>query len=172
MTDLIISESILFNLSKKYIYLRRYWSWQGTFIGLILLLPEILYQKNPPPPPLFNQKWYADDTRVGGNFGQLIAHLKDLQVRGPLWGYFPDPTKRFLVVALWNVARAEDFFQGTWMTVVNRSRYPGGFFGDREADATWIGEKCQGCHLSTCSPLTLDCRSEPNRSGHSCSGSP
>ena len=57
--------------------------------------------------------WYADDTGAKGNSGKIFAHFRDLQVRGPQWGYFSEPTKSILVIDMWNVAGAEDCF-GEW----------------------------------------------------------
>ena len=50
---------------------------------------------------------YVDDTGVGGSFGNILANFKDIQVRGPPRGYFPEPTKIILVVSPRNVTRAE-----------------------------------------------------------------
>ena len=117
-----------------------------------------------------------------GGFGHIREHFRDLQARGPLWGYFPEPTKSILVVAPRKVARAEDFFSGMGIKVVTDRRYLRIFVGDREAEDSWMVEKVQGWSesvkilsgspASTRSPLTQDCRIHSNSSGHSCSGSP
>ena len=70
---------------------------------------------------------------AGVNFGKIIAHFQDLQVRGPPRGYFQDPTKSILVVAPHNVTISKELFQGMFMTVVTGSRYLSGFIGDKEA---------------------------------------
>ena len=46
-----------------------------------------------------NQTWYADDAGAGGGFGHILEHFQDLQARGPQRGYFPERTKRILVIA-------------------------------------------------------------------------
>ena len=79
-----------------------------------------------------------------GSFGNILAHYKDNQVRGPPRGYFLEPTNIILVVSPWNVASAEEFFRVVGLTVVTGSRYFGGFIGDRDADTTWLYEKVQG----------------------------
>ena len=43
--------------------------------------------------PRVTQAWYADDVGVEGLFGHILDHFKDMQVRGALRGYFPEPTK-------------------------------------------------------------------------------
>ena len=50
--------------------------------------------------------WYTDDAGAGGNFPHILAHLRDLQARGPPRGYFLEPTNSILVVALSNLATA------------------------------------------------------------------
>ena len=47
-------------------------------------------------------------------------------------------------MALWNIARVEDFFYGMGMNVVTGSRYFGVFVGNREAEGSWLAEKVQG----------------------------
>ena len=48
--------------------------------------------------PRVTQPWYADDAGTGGKFGDVMAHFRDLQLRGPARGYFPEPSKSILVV--------------------------------------------------------------------------
>ena len=80
------------------------------------------------------QPWYADDVGTGGWFHHILTHLRDMQVRGPPRGYFPEPTKSILVVAPRNVARAEEFFRGMGLQIVTGSWYLGGFIGDGAAE--------------------------------------
>ena len=58
--------------------------------------------------PCVTQPWYADGAGAGGKFGGVMAHFRDLQLRGPAWGYFPEPTKSILVVSERNVPRAKE----------------------------------------------------------------
>ena len=62
-----------------------------------------------------------------------MAHLWDLQARGPPRGYLPEPTKSILFVAPKNLARAEEFLRGMGLKVVTGSRYLGGFIGEVDA---------------------------------------
>ena len=57
----------------------------------------------------------------------ILAHLRDLQTRGPPRVYLPEPTKIVFVVAPRNVARAEEFSRGMGIKVVTGNRYLGGF---------------------------------------------
>ena len=81
---------------------------------------------------------------AGGKFGHILVHLWYLQVQGPPMGYYPDPTKIILVVDLWNVAQADEFFWGMYIRVVMGHRYLGGFIGDSEAEKRWLDGKVTG----------------------------
>ena len=74
----------------------------------------------------------------------MQAHFRDLQARVPAQGYYPEPNKSILVVALENVPRAEEHFRGLGIWVVTGHRYLGGFIGDVEAKRKWLKEKVQG----------------------------
>ena len=73
-----------------------------------------------------------------------MAHFRDLQLKGPARGYFPEPTKSILVVSEKNVPRANAFFRGMGVKVVTGSRYLGGYIGEREAEAAWVQGKVEG----------------------------
>ena len=77
--------------------------------------------------PHVTQPWYADDAGAGGDFANILEHLRDLQAQGLAQGYYLEPTKIILVVAPGNVARAAEFFQGLWIKVVTGHRYLGGY---------------------------------------------
>ena len=107
-------------------------------------LPLIRYLEDAHPHA--NQPWYADDAGAGGGgeSGWILAYFWDQQDRGPLQGYFPEPTKHILVVAPRNVERGELFFRGMGIKVVTGSLYPRGLVGDRESKDIWLAEKVQG----------------------------
>ena len=44
----------------------------------------------------------------GGTFRDIMAHFRDLQLKGPARGYFPEPTKSILVVSEQNVPWAKE----------------------------------------------------------------
>ena len=67
-----------------------------------------------------------------------MAHFRDLQLRGPARGYYPEPTKSILVVAKRNVPRAKEYFRGMGFQVVTGNRYLGGFVGERAAEVRCI----------------------------------
>ena len=47
-----------------------------------------------------------------------MAHFRDLQLKGPAWGYFPEPTKSILVVSEQNLSQAKEYFRGMGVQVV------------------------------------------------------
>ena len=67
-----------------------------------------------------------------------------MQARGPPRGYFLEPTKSILVVALRNLSREEEFFCGIGFQVVMGSPYLGGFIGDGAAEKRWMAGKVEG----------------------------
>ena len=71
--------------------------------------------------PCVNQPWYADNTGVGAKFEEIMDHFRDLQLRGPAWGYYPEPTKSILVVVERNVPRSKYYFRGMGIKVVTGS---------------------------------------------------
>ena len=59
--------------------------------------------------PQVYQPWYSDDAGAGGTFRDIMAHFRDLQLKGPAQGYFTEPTQSILVVSEQNVPRASPF---------------------------------------------------------------
>ena len=125
--------------------------------------------------PRFTQPWYADDSGAIGTFQQILENFRDLQARGPARGYYLELTKIILVVALGNVARAEEHFWGIGIRVVAGHQYMGGYIGDGEAERSWLKDKIQGWTesmkffpgwpKSTCSLITKECKIPSSRSG-------
>ena len=95
--------------------------------------------------PRVTHPWYADDAGAGGKFGNIMAHFRDHQLRGPARGYFLDPTKSILLVAKSNVPQAKEHFSGMGIQVVTGSRHLGGLVEERAAEDRWIQEKVEGC---------------------------
>ena len=130
--------------------------------------------------PHVTQPWYADNARAGDTFKHILAHLRDLQVRGPPRGCYPEPTKSILVVAPQNVSWVEELFRGMIIKLVTVHQYLGGFIGDSEAEKRRLAQKTRGGRspwilsrefsASTCSPHIPDCKRRSSRSGNFCRG--
>ena len=108
-------------------------------IGVLPLIRELRGSH-----PRGTQPWYADDASAGGKFTHILAHLRDLQARGPPRGSFPEPTKIILVVDPQNLGREEDFLRGVGLKVVTGSRYHGRFIGESEAEKSCLAGKVAG----------------------------
>ena len=108
-------------------------------IGILPLIRELQNAH-----PRVTQSWYDDDAGAGGTFQQVQEHFRYLQARVPAQGYYPELTKSILVVALGNVARAEEHFRGLGIRVVTGHRYMGGFIGDADAERGWLRDKIRG----------------------------
>ena len=74
-------------------------------IGVIHLIRELWYTH-----PHITQPWYMDEAGEGGKLERILEQFQDLQARGTPRGCSPEPTNSILIVALMNVARAEEFF--------------------------------------------------------------
>ncbi len=59
------------------------------------------------------QVWFADDSAAGGRLRALRRFWDILVEHGPAYGYFPKPSKTFLVVKSECHAEAEEMFAGT-----------------------------------------------------------
>eukprot|EP00919_Chromeraceae_sp_WS-2016_P006955 GHVR01016272.1.p1 GENE.GHVR01016272.1~~GHVR01016272.1.p1 ORF type:complete len:413 (+),score=49.68 GHVR01016272.1:216-1454(+) len=89
------------------------------------------------------QTWYADDASACGPLGHLLTWLQILSKEGPAVGYFPQPTKTYLVVHHTYVAEAERLFAGTGVTVVTHHRILGGVLGDDSECERYVKQKVQ-----------------------------
>ena len=89
-------------------------------IGVLPIIQYLRYAH-----PHITQPWYANDVGKGGKFGIILAYFQDLQAGGSPRGYFSEPTKSILVVALQNMARVKEFFWGMGIKVVTGSCYLG-----------------------------------------------
>ena len=67
-----------------------------------------------------------------------------MRVRGPPRGYFLEPTKSILVVALGNVPKAEEFFRGMGVNIVTGIRYLGSFSRNGAAEKIWLAKTVEG----------------------------
>jgi len=68
----------------------------SMFMYAVGTLPLIQSLHNP---THWTQLWYADDASAGGSLSDLQEWFSLLCSRGPAFGYFPEPTKSFVVVS-------------------------------------------------------------------------
>jgi hypothetical protein len=85
------------------------------------------------------QPWYADDAGAGAKFDEMECFFRRLCEIGPLFGYYPEPTKSILIVRQHNLEKARLRFPA--FRVKTGNRYLGGFIGEDEALNKWLDEK-------------------------------
>ena len=90
-------------------------------------------------PPLRNV-WYADDAAGGGTLTQLRSWWSELQERGPLFGYFPEPTKTWLITKPEHVEKAKLLFPDVKVTVEGH-KYLGSFIGSDSGKQKFVESK-------------------------------
>ena len=109
----------------------------SMFMYAIGTLPLIRSLHNP---SHWTQVWYADDASAGGSLRDICDWFSLLCSRGPAFGYFPEPSKSF-VVGEHCRSEAEALFQGLGVHVVTGHRYLGGFIGDLNQRNVFVQKK-------------------------------
>ena len=89
------------------------------------------------------QMWYADDASAGGLLRDLYDWLALLCSRGPAFGYSPQPSKCFVVVAAPFQHQAEDIFGDLGVRIVTGHRFLGGYIGDPAMRDDYVLQKVQ-----------------------------
>ena len=89
------------------------------------------------------QIWYADDSCAGGSLSSLREWFHRLTMLGPLFGYFPEPSKSHLIVSESNLENARLLFSDTGVNVVMDGRFLGGVIGNKEARDSFISGKVE-----------------------------
>ena len=99
----------------------------AMFFYGVPLLPLIQKLKDP---KKVLQSWYVDDSAAIAKLKKLEICLKNLIGEGPAFGYFPEPSKSFLVVDKHYVEEAHHKFDKYSITIVDGKRLLGDFIGD------------------------------------------
>ena len=72
--------------------------------------------------------WFADDSAAGGKLCEVMQWWSNLQEQGPSFGYFPKPSKTWLIVKEEHLERAKAMFSGINITTEGH-RYLGSYIG-------------------------------------------
>ena len=83
------------------------------------------------------QVWYADDSAAGGKLDQLMKWWKDLKDQGPMYGYYPKPSKTWLIVKPEHATKAKELFPDVQITTKGH-RYLGSYIGTEEGVKEFI----------------------------------
>jgi hypothetical protein len=108
----------------------------GYGIGILPLIRRLKIEF-----PVVKQPWYVDDAGAGGSFTDLRQFFLWLQEIGPVYGFFPEPSKSILIVRAHSRTRAKSIFDDLGCKVQTGSRYLGGYIGSKADRELWIQEK-------------------------------
>ena len=86
------------------------------------------------------QSWYADDSAAIAKLKKLEIWLKNLIEEGPAFGYFPEPSKNFLVVDKQYAEEAHHIFDKYSITLVEGKRFLGGFKDPNNVLQSWYAD--------------------------------
>ena len=111
------------------------------FMYAVGTLPSIRSLHNP---GHWTQLWYADDASAGGTLLDLHDWFSLLHLCGPGFGYYPEPTKSFIVVNEQWRHEANAVLGDLGIQVVTGHRFLGGFFGShREREEYVVSKVCR-----------------------------
>ena len=87
------------------------------------------------------QEWYAGDASSFGKLTSLKKWLEILQKEGPAFGYFPEPTKSYLIVNEGYISQAKTLFGPQGVNVVSAHRFLGSIIGSKELKSDYLRVK-------------------------------
>ena len=86
------------------------------------------------------QIWYADDASAVGKLDKLRDWFEQLLDQGPSYGYFPEPTKSYVIVDESFNSDAANIFQAYGVKVVQSRRVLGGIIGDKSGKKEFLAD--------------------------------
>ena len=104
----------------------------------VSLLPMIRKLKDP---NNVLESWYADDSAAIAKLKKLEIWLKNLIEEGPAFGFFPEPSKNFLIVDKQYAEEAHHIFDKYSITIVEANRFLSGFNGDGNEKDIFLKKK-------------------------------
>ena len=84
--------------------------------------------------------FYTDDGGGAGKLDELNVWWKDIQTQGPMFGYFPNSAKTWLIVKEGDLERAQQMFPEINVTSEGH-KYLGSFIGNEEGTIKFIEEQ-------------------------------
>ena len=87
------------------------------------------------------QTWYADDSGALGALENLVEWLSSLTENGPKYGYYPEPSKSYLVFHPNFAEKAHQLFDRFGIRIIEDRRYLGGFIGSEESKIRFTFKK-------------------------------
>ena len=93
-------------------------------------------------PKCVNHIWYADDASRGGKLDNLRSWSNKIQEVGPLFGYFPNARKSWLLVKEEFLSDAERVFSGSGVNITMEEKsYLGALLGTTSSKESAIAAK-------------------------------
>ena len=108
------------------------------------------------------QVWYADDSSAAGTLDAVYQWWKTLNVVGPAFGYFVNPSKTWLLTKTEHLARAKTLFQDTDVNITTQGRpYLGAPQGSTEYIESFVSDKVN-CWIEMIESLSEIAKSQPH----------
>ena len=86
--------------------------------------------------------FYADDGGGGGTLDELSCWWKDIQNQGPIFGYFPNSSKTWLIVKEQHLKRAKQLFPDTNVTTEGH-KYLGSYIGSEDGTRKFVEKQIE-----------------------------
>ena len=110
----------------------------SMFMYAVGILPLIRSLHNP---TQWTQVWYADDASVCGCLNDIHEWFSQLCSKGPAFGYYPEPSKSYLLVNDRHRIEAERLFGALGVQIVAGHRFLGGYLGDHAGCEHCVSDK-------------------------------
>ena len=108
------------------------------------------------------QVWYADDAAAAGKISCLRDWWDKLSLLGPKFGYYPNPSKSWLITKESFLSDANTIFAHTGVNITSHGRpYLGAAIGTREFVASHVNSKVEEW-ISCIQHLTTIAKSQPH----------
>ena len=104
-------------------------------VSVLALIPKLKDPNN------VLQSWYADDSAAIAKLQKLEIWLKNLIEESAPFGYFPEPSKSFLIVDKQYAEEAHHIFDKYSITIVEAKKFLGGFIGDGNEKDIYLKKK-------------------------------
>ena len=95
--------------------------------------------KSPEDTDFAKKLFYADDGAGGGTLSQILEWWSEIQTRGPIFGYFPKPSKTWLIVKPEYLERAKELFADSDINITDQGhKYLGSYIGSDDGKAEFV----------------------------------
>ena len=88
---------IIFRQNKSFIVSKE-GTTQGDPMGMLMYAIGTIFLIRNLKGPDWCQNWYADDSSCMGKLENVRRWFDILRMDGPKWGYYPEPTKSYLII--------------------------------------------------------------------------